>query len=266
MQELDEMEKGFIKLHRKFFSNELWKEARTFSSCEAWLDLIQSARFDATPRTESIGGREVSYGRGQYPASIRFLAKKWMWSDRKVRTFLDYLKKRKMITTDSQQGQNIITLCNFDQYNSAGTAKDTVADTDILNEINKLRDLLTQQTTQQPTQYRHTVDTNNKNDKEREESNPPSIPPQAVGSLEEDKFLSSPLSKMDGKPRNLEGMIKALEALHVSGPEINRIVWLSNQGEIGHLAWKLIAEARDSKGIKMPGRFIISRLLKPEKI
>ena len=63
---------GFIKLSRKFFSNELWNEARTFSGCEAWLDLIQSARFEATPRKVSIGGREVVCNRGQYPASIRF--------------------------------------------------------------------------------------------------------------------------------------------------------------------------------------------------
>lgn len=89
---------GYIKLSRKFFSNDMWNEARTFSSCEAWLDLIQSARFEATPRMESIGGREVSYTRGQYPASIRFLSKRWKWSERKVRTFLAFLKRENMIT------------------------------------------------------------------------------------------------------------------------------------------------------------------------
>ena len=48
------MDKGFIMLSRKFFSNEMWEAARTFSECEAWLDLIQSARFDATRLTASI--------------------------------------------------------------------------------------------------------------------------------------------------------------------------------------------------------------------
>lgn len=43
------MEEGFLRLSRRFFSNEMWNEARTFSSCEAWLDLIQSARFEVTP-------------------------------------------------------------------------------------------------------------------------------------------------------------------------------------------------------------------------
>ena len=47
------MEEGFLRLNRKFFSNELWKEARVFSECEAWLDLIQSARFEATDKAYS---------------------------------------------------------------------------------------------------------------------------------------------------------------------------------------------------------------------
>jgi hypothetical protein len=51
-------------LSRKFFSNEMWEAARTFSECEAWLDLIQSARFEATDTIECIGGREITYGRG----------------------------------------------------------------------------------------------------------------------------------------------------------------------------------------------------------
>ena len=47
------MEDGFLRLSRRFFSNEMWKVAREFSECEAWLDLIQSARFDATDEAYS---------------------------------------------------------------------------------------------------------------------------------------------------------------------------------------------------------------------
>ena len=123
------MDGGYIKLSRKFFSNELWNEARTFSSCEAWLDLIQSARFEATPRKVSIGGREVSYQRGQYPASIRFLSQRWQWTERRIRTFLSYLKKEGMIEVSNDQGVNIITLCKYDEYNTSDTAIDTANDT-----------------------------------------------------------------------------------------------------------------------------------------
>ena len=166
---------GYIKLSRKFFSNDMWNEARTFSSCEAWLDLIQSARFEATPRMESIGGREVSYTRGQYPASIRFLSKRWHWTERKVRTFLAYLKRENMITLSKEQGMNIITLVKYNDYNgnmadtANDTAFDTVNDTAILHELNELRSQVTQLTTQIMTQQatrpqneaekRHTGDT-----------------------------------------------------------------------------------------------------------
>lgn len=117
-------DKGYIKLSRKFFSNRMWNEARVFSECEAWLDLIQSARFEATVTIEHIGGREVSYTRGQYPAAVSFLLKRWGWSsDKKVRNFLDRLKREGMITTDSKQGMNVITLCKYDEYNSSENSK-----------------------------------------------------------------------------------------------------------------------------------------------
>ena len=106
-------------ISRKLFSHRIWRASRTFSECEAWIDLIQSARFEATVTIERIGGRNISYGRGQYPASISFLAQKWGWkSEKKVRNFLDTLRKEGMITTDCSQGMNIITLCNYDIYNT----------------------------------------------------------------------------------------------------------------------------------------------------
>ncbi len=121
------MDEGYIKISRKFFSSETWEAARTFSECEAWLDLIQSARFDATqPATVGIGGRNVTWGRGQYPASIRFLSNRWQWGNQRVRSFLETLKKKGMITTDDSQGVNVITLVNYDKYNGGnGTTQPT---------------------------------------------------------------------------------------------------------------------------------------------
>ena len=160
---------GFIKLSRKFFSNKLWNEARTFSSCEAWLDLIQSARFEATSRKVSLGGREVIYNRGQYPASIRFLAKKWGWSEKRVRCFILYLKKEEMITSECTQGINIITLCKYDEYNSCDTLDDTTKGASNINIINDLcKDVaqLRAQIEAQSDKKGHTKGTNTKKDKE----------------------------------------------------------------------------------------------------
>ena len=53
-------EKGYLMLSRKFFSHKLWREARVFSECEAWLDLLQSARFEATEEGEKYGTEEAN--------------------------------------------------------------------------------------------------------------------------------------------------------------------------------------------------------------
>lgn len=139
------MDEGFLRLSRRFFSNEMWKVAREFSECEAWLDLIQSARFEATDKaySELIGGREISYSRGQYPASISFLMKRWQWSEKKVRYFLAKLKKRGMITTCNKQGMTVITLCKYDEYNPyKGIPKGIYKDIDNNKEIRELSNAL----------------------------------------------------------------------------------------------------------------------------
>lgn len=167
------MEKGFIKLNRKSFAHKFWTKARVLSEFEAWIDLIQSARYDEAVKIEYIDGREIKYGRGQYPASIRFLAKRWTWGEQKVRTFLNELKKDGSITTDSLQGMNVITLCKYEKYNSGEYAENTADNTPdntgmslILKELQELKtQVVTQQITQQITQSQHTDNTNSKKEK-----------------------------------------------------------------------------------------------------
>ncbi len=163
------MEKGFIRLSRKFFENDIWKVARTYNESEAWLDLIQSARFEASEQTARVGGRDITWGQGQYPASVRYLAKRWHWSEQRVRSFLTKLKKRGMIRTECLQGMNLITLVNYRQYNCPDEPQhpadtpagipDAEEETAVSNTVsNTLKDmiltelqgLLTQQATHRP--------------------------------------------------------------------------------------------------------------------
>ena len=145
---------GFLKLSRKFFSNEMWNEAREFSESEAWIDLLQSACWSTgkDSNVRLIGGREVSYTRGQYPASISFLQKRWGWkTERKVRSYLDKLKRKGMITVDSTQGINLITISKYDQYNPSSDderqgirqGERQAIDKDIELFFNKLDEVLT---------------------------------------------------------------------------------------------------------------------------
>lgn len=66
---------GYIKIQRKMFDNFLWNETRVFSRAEAWIDLIQSARFEATQ--EVIQNKVVEVQRGELPISRRYLEKRW---------------------------------------------------------------------------------------------------------------------------------------------------------------------------------------------
>ena len=187
------MDEGFLRLSRRFFSNEMWKVAREFSECEAWLDLIQSARFEATDKaySELIGGREISYTRGQYPASISFLMKRWQWSEKKVRYFLAKLKKRGMITTCNKQGMTVITLCNYDEYNPVkGKDEDIGRGIDNNKEISELNNALgelraelratAEKMAKKMEELGQARGNKKKKDKEIDNNNPP-IPPEGEG-------------------------------------------------------------------------------------
>ena len=166
------MDKGFIKLSRSFFDNRIWQAARAFSECEAWLDLIQSARFEATPTTSRIGCYEVTWGSGQYPASIRFLAKKWGRPEKWVREFLARLKKENMITMENTQGVSVITLVNFEKYNGDtpnGTPNGTpnnLSNIDLQTLTAHLTAQVTAQVMENLKKEGHTYGTNNKKEEE----------------------------------------------------------------------------------------------------
>lgn len=207
------MDKGFIKLSRTFFDNKIWQAARAFSECEAWIDLIQSARFEASPTTSRIGCYEVTWERGQYPASNRFLAKKWRRSDQWVKSFLGKLKREKMITTDSSQGVNVITLVNFEKYN--GEAIGNPPNTPPCNPLNKLIDgdlqeFITHLVTQQITHFQKeqpTSNPNNKKEKNIKETTPNGVAKKdaakAATLFRKDSFYQSLIPYVGKYPKDM---------------------------------------------------------------
>lgn len=117
---------NFLPISRKLFENKLWKEKREFSKAEAWIDLIQTARYKDEKTTEIIDGKLCTWGRGQLIASYRFLAKRWGWKSlNKVRHFLVLLEKCSQIETGKEQGLTLITLCNYESYNGEGNSEGT---------------------------------------------------------------------------------------------------------------------------------------------
>jgi hypothetical protein len=108
---------NFIPISRMLFIHPFWKEKRTFSKLEAWLDLIVSARFEESEATELIDGKMISWKRGQFPASLRYLAERWQWSKTKVNNFIRLLENEQMIERLSAGGQTVLSLKNYEEYN-----------------------------------------------------------------------------------------------------------------------------------------------------
>lgn len=115
------MQKGFVKLNRGFFNNALWKENRTYSRPEAWLDLIASAEIEAGK--VHIKGQDIEVQRGELVASNRYLQNRWNWSNTKVSNFLKYLKKNSMITMRNDTGNTILNLVKYRVYNDKSDSK-----------------------------------------------------------------------------------------------------------------------------------------------
>ena len=108
---------NFIPINRTFFDHAFWKEERVYSKAEALLDLIRSARFEESEASELIDGKMVSWTRGQWPASLRYLAKRWKWSKSKVNNFVRLLEERHFIKRQSVNGLTVLSITNYDKYN-----------------------------------------------------------------------------------------------------------------------------------------------------
>ena len=115
---------GWILLHRRFFDHPFWTEKREFSKAEAWIDLIEQARWKDEETSLMHNGQIVKWSRGQLVASVRFLRDRWKWrSNNKVSRFLDLLEKEDMIRYDKRTAIGRITICKYDTYQAVRDAE-----------------------------------------------------------------------------------------------------------------------------------------------
>lgn len=106
---------GSIRVSRDFFDDEAFQSEK-FSEREAFLWMIMEASFKQ--RERRVGSAVVTLDRGQLAHSTRFMAKVWQWPETTVRRFLDRLKKRRMVECATGAGVTVVTLCNYDLYQS----------------------------------------------------------------------------------------------------------------------------------------------------
>lgn len=118
---------------RGWLDSEVWGDA-PYSEREAWSWMIGEASWK-DQLAKNILGSPTEIKRGQFSHSIRFMGKKFQWSIGKVQRFLKKLTIWNMIEisqkTDTQTdtGQNIITICNYNIYQNKNGKTDTQTDT-----------------------------------------------------------------------------------------------------------------------------------------
>lgn len=98
---------SWFKVHRGWMDNEVFARDK-FSRKDAWLWLIEKAQWE--------GGKTL--GRGQISVSVRELETAWKWPKSTVSDFLRALKRANMIRTEAGHHCNILTICNYDKYQS----------------------------------------------------------------------------------------------------------------------------------------------------
>jgi hypothetical protein len=100
----------FVRIPRAIVNGPFGLEKRVYSKFEACIDLINMARYSTSEKKEYVGGKLITWGRGQVAASYRYLAVRWRWSVNKVQRFMDLLIVDEMISVDHSQGQTVGTL------------------------------------------------------------------------------------------------------------------------------------------------------------
>lgn len=137
---------GTANIARDLWDDPTFKDGE-MTQREAWIWMVCQASWKA--RVKRFGSQEIRLERGQLIGSSRFLAAAWMWSEPRVRRYLDMLENRRMIARVTDAGVTVITICKYDIYQNKARAADAPV-------------------THQPTHQRRTSDANHNKGEIRE--------------------------------------------------------------------------------------------------
>lgn len=114
---------GYIKISRQIWESTAFAH-EVFSEREAWVWMISEASF--VDRRKRVGDLIVHLDRGDLALSSRFAASVWGWTDSKVRRYLKRLEKLEMILAKTDAGVTVVSICNYEKFQSGEQAGDAV--------------------------------------------------------------------------------------------------------------------------------------------
>lgn len=98
-----------------------------FSRRDAFVWLVENACWK--PTRVAIAGHAVELARGQLSYSVRYLSKAWGWETTKTHRYLARLKTASLIETETATGQVVITICNYDRFQTTKSDTATPSET-----------------------------------------------------------------------------------------------------------------------------------------
>lgn len=112
---------------------------KAFSKAEAWLWMLARAAWK--PTEHWIGGACFDVNAGQFFCTIREVQGAFKWSStRSVSQYFNALEKRNMISTETETGKTLVTICNYSVYqglvNKNETESETRSDTKSKQKVN----------------------------------------------------------------------------------------------------------------------------------
>ena len=113
---------GSVMITRDTLAHPFFR-AETYTEREAWLWIIMQARWKSGQAR--AGDLTVDLQRGELAASVRFMAEAWQWTPARVQRYIERLKKVKMICVKTDTGISVVTVCNYDKFQTTEADTDT---------------------------------------------------------------------------------------------------------------------------------------------
>ena len=105
--------KGWIKIDRAILENWVYKST-TYDNLHAFLDILLTVNYSEHEFFSK--GKLVKLQPGQMITSIPILARRWGWSENRVRRFLGALAEGDIVRTVGSPYGSTLTVVNWDKY------------------------------------------------------------------------------------------------------------------------------------------------------
>ncbi|MCL6741767.1 hypothetical protein LZ518_11580 [Sphingomonas sp. RB56-2] len=122
--------RGWFIMYRGWMSSDDFRP-EPFSEREVFIWSIENAAH--SPHFQWFNGLKIFVERGEFATSIRMMAQRFSWTEKRVRTFMERMcrvqKWARRTAQSGAQSPTILTVCNYNEYQFAGSGNGTAEGT-----------------------------------------------------------------------------------------------------------------------------------------